>query len=129
VPKYREILAFYFRRNLAGQRADIYVSYRIAHPVAIDIKPGSSPNPLNLGIRGMLPVAVLGSDDLDVAEIDVATQLAGVNPVRSSYEDVATAVNGGNECDCTEEGGDGIVNIYDFAVIADYWLEYAAVDY
>jgi hypothetical protein len=169
--------------------------------VAIDIKPGSCPNPLNLGSRGKLPVAILGSEELDVAEIDVATvTLAGVDPVRSSYEDVATPVADSNECDCTGEGrdgyvdltlkfktaevteellnaigdvnegevlvlalraslfdgtpiegedcvvavgkapralaakkadvdGNGVVNIRDFAVMANYWLEYAVVDY
>jgi hypothetical protein len=194
--------AFYFRRHLVGDgHTDIYVSYRIAEPAAIDIKPGSCPNPLNLGSRGVLPVAILGSEGLDVAGIDVATvQLAGVGPGRSSYEGVTMPLADGNECDCTEEGpdgyvdltlkfkttavveelmgtvgyidkgdvlvlpliatlydgtpiegedrvrivgkapralaakkgdvdGDGIVNISDFAVIANYWLEYAVVDY
>jgi hypothetical protein len=169
--------------------------------VAVDIKPGSCPNPLNLGSRGKLPVAILGSEELDVAEIDVATvKLAGIDAVRSGYEDVATPVGEGNECDCTEDGpdgyldltlkfktadvaeelmntvgevnegeflvlpvtaslfdgtpiegedcvrvagkspralaakkadvdGNGIVNIFDYAVIASYWLEYTVVDY
>jgi hypothetical protein len=167
----------------------------------VDLKPRSCPNPLNVTSRGVLPVAILGWEDFDVSEIDVATvRLAGVEPVRSSFEDVATPLVDGSECDCTEEGsdgyldltlkfktrqiaeqlfntvgdvnegevlvlpvtgalydgtavegedcfriagkapralaakkadvnGDGIVNIYDYALIAAYWLEYAVVDY
>ncbi len=47
----------------------------------IDIKPGSLPNSINLKSRGVLPVAVLGSEDLDVSLIDPDTlTLEGVAP-------------------------------------------------
>jgi hypothetical protein len=76
--------------------------------VAVDIKPESCPNPLNLGSRGMLTAAVLGSADFDVSSVDVATiKLVGVGPIRSSIEDVAGPVPDGNECACSEEGPDG----------------------
>jgi hypothetical protein len=98
---------FYFVKSLIGGPADIWVSYLIRQEVSIDIKPGSCPNPLNLATRGVLPVAILGSDDFDVSTIDVATiSLAGVGPIRSSYEDVASPVPDGNECECTTEGPD-----------------------
>ncbi|HUW20871.1 MAG TPA: PASTA domain-containing protein, partial [Sedimentisphaerales bacterium] len=35
-------------------------------PVNFDIKPGSCPNPLNVGSRGVIPAAVLGAEDFDV---------------------------------------------------------------
>ncbi len=38
--------------------------------VIIDIKPGSDPNPLNLGSEGVVPVAVLGAADFDVREVN-----------------------------------------------------------
>jgi hypothetical protein len=38
--------------------------------VDIDVKPGSDPNCFNLNGRGVIPVAVLGSDSFDVANID-----------------------------------------------------------
>jgi hypothetical protein len=38
--------------------------------VYIDIKPGSCPNPFNGRGRGSVPVAIVGSDSLDVTEID-----------------------------------------------------------
>ncbi|MHC4546501.1 MAG: LamG-like jellyroll fold domain-containing protein [Planctomycetota bacterium] len=76
--------------------------------VDVDIKPGSCPNPLNVTSRGVLPVAILGSSDLGINTI-VATsvRLAGVAPIRDSYEDVATEVSDANECECSTEGPDG----------------------
>ncbi|MHC4735896.1 MAG: hypothetical protein ACYTDW_15780, partial [Planctomycetota bacterium] len=80
--------------------------------VDVDIKPGSCPNPLNVTSRGVLPVAVLGSEDFDVSSIDVASiRLAGVAPIRSSYEDVATPVSDANECECSTEGPDGFPDL------------------
>jgi sugar lactone lactonase YvrE len=80
--------------------------------VAVDIKPGSCPNPLNLGRRGRLPAAILGSEDFDVNAIDITSiRLAGVAPIRSSLEDVATLVSDGNECDCTTAGPDGYADL------------------
>jgi hypothetical protein len=47
--------------------------------VAIDIKPGSDPNCFNIDGHGVVPVAILGSEDFDVTGIDPATvQLAGL---------------------------------------------------
>ena len=77
--------------------------------VPLDIKPQSCPNPLNVNGKGNLPVAILGTDELDVNDIDVSTvQLEGVDPIRSSIEDVATPVtNRQDDCDCTTDGPDG----------------------
>jgi len=41
--------------------------------VTIDIKPDGYPNSLNPYARGVIPVATLGSDTFDVADIDVTT--------------------------------------------------------
>jgi len=80
--------------------------------VAVDIKPGSCPNPLNLASRGVLPVAILGTEEFDVTGIDTASiRLEGVSPVRSHYEDVATPVTDGNECECNAEGPDGYLDL------------------
>jgi len=76
--------------------------------VAIDIKPQSCPNPLNTKSKGVLPVAILGSADLDVNDIDVSCiLLERVAPIRSAVEDVSTTVVDGEECDCTTDGADG----------------------
>jgi hypothetical protein len=46
--------------------------------VAIDIKPNDYPNVINLGSRGVVPVAVLSTPDFDATSIDPATvTLAG----------------------------------------------------
>ncbi len=70
-------------------------------PVYVDIKPASWPNPLNLKAKGVLPVAICGTEDFDVTTIDPATirlTLEGVEaevpPLRWSYEDVATPYDG-----------------------------------
>ena len=57
--------------------------------VPVDIKPGSCPNPVNVVSRGVLPVAILGTADFDVTQIDPSTILLnGVAPLRYSFEDV-----------------------------------------
>ena len=47
----------------------------------IDIKPGSDINPVNLKSRGVLPVAIYGSEEFDVSQIDMdSLALEGVGP-------------------------------------------------
>ncbi|MCH8840377.1 MAG: hypothetical protein IH831_06800 [Planctomycetes bacterium] len=68
--------------------------------LALDIKPGSDENPVNLKSRGVLPVAVLSTDDFDTSDIDVETLLFGdpllldvggmaAGPLRFAFEDVS----------------------------------------
>ncbi len=78
-----------------------------------DIKPTSCPNPLNVKSRGVLPVAILGTENADVTQIDPASvELVGVAPLRWFYEDVATPVpEDADTCDCTTEGPDGYLDL------------------
>jgi len=101
-----------YNRALSAEEIwDIYVPHP-TEPLIIDIKPGSCPNPLNVKSRGVLPVAILGSEDFDVYSIDIASiRLAGVAPIRSSYEDVTTPVSEANECECSTEGPDGFLDL------------------
>ena len=66
----------------------------------------------NVKSKGILPVAILGSEIVDVNEIDVASiRLAGVSPIRSSYKDVAAPLVDPNGCECSTEGPDGYTDL------------------
>jgi hypothetical protein len=81
---------------------------------ALDIKPGSCPNPLNVVSQGVLPVAILGGEGFDVVDIDPSSIVfaGSVSPLRWSYEDVATPVGEDAEpCECTTEGADGFMDM------------------
>jgi hypothetical protein len=81
-----------------------------ATTVSVDVKPGSCPNSLNPKSRGVLPVAILGSEDFDVTRIrGRSIRLEGVAPIRSSVEDVGTpSENSRDVCRCSDhDHGDG----------------------
>ena len=81
--------------RLWNARVD-YVELELTNKVNIDIKPGSWPNPINVKSKGVLPVAICGTRDFDVTQIDPETiRLEGVAPLRWSFEDVATPYTGG----------------------------------
>lgn len=49
----------------------------------VDIKPTSCPNPLNVKSKGVIPVAILGTELFDVNNIDPDTiELEGVSPIK-----------------------------------------------
>jgi len=83
---------------------------------AVDIKPGSCPNPINVKSKGVLPVAILGNAPDDVTEIDVSTiLLEGVSPLRWDMKDVATPfepyIGREDAMDCTTSGPDGFMDL------------------
>jgi len=90
--------------------------------VPVDIHPTSCPNPLNVvGSKGVLPVAILGTEDFDVSQVDPATVVLyreegnEVAPIRWAMEDAATpfAPYTGKEdkYDCNEYGPDGYLDL------------------
>ncbi len=91
-----------------------YVVPKIAG-ACLDIKPGSCPNPLNVTVPkgekangGVLPVAVLGSDEFDVDDIDVSSlELEGAAPLRYDFKDIAAPPAGDEDCACSDAGPDG----------------------
>ena len=111
----------------------------LARSVPVDIKPGGCPNPLNVGSQGVLPVAILGTSDLDVTTIKPETvTLNGVlilskqedplkmkkkikilvsklSPLRSSLEDVGTPyepfVGKIDPYQCNDLGPDGHLDL------------------
>lgn len=109
----------------------VIVVVDLPRAVPVDIKPESCPNPFNFRNKGLIPVAVLGTEDLDVTWIDPAsTYLQGVAPVRWAYEDVGTPyepyVGKLERFDCTEAGADGYMDLVLFyeaqevAAVIDY---------
>jgi len=83
-----------YKMWFAGKGTGGYaVGYAMAAPpvleVAIDIKPGSDPNSINLKSKGVVPVAVLTTDDFDASTVDPDTVLfADAAPLRWTQEDV-----------------------------------------
>ena len=90
---------------------------RVPVEVPVDFRPGGCPNPLNMRSAGVLPVAILGTGELDVTTLDPASiRLNGVPPLRSSLEDVGTPFypfTGKTDCswDCNEDGRDGYMDL------------------
>ena len=86
-------------------------SFHAALDYALDIRPGSCPNPLNPKSRGLLPVAISGSDLTNVGMIDVnSILLEGVAPVRAGFKDV-TGLSDHEFCSCPAEGPDGYLDL------------------
>jgi hypothetical protein len=108
-----------FDMVLLGNGAELdraCVSLTTTIQVAVDIKPTSCPNPLNVGSNGVLPVAIVGTQDFDVTHVDPGTvKLIGVDPLRCSYEDVCTPyypfLGKETQLSCTEEGPDGFLDL------------------
>jgi hypothetical protein len=61
----------------------------LGQPVVVDIRPGPGPNPLNVRSRGVLPVVIRGSTNLNVMDIDPSSiRLQCVPALRAQYEDI-----------------------------------------
>jgi hypothetical protein len=91
-------------------------------PMPVDVHPGSCPNPINLGKKGVVPVAIAGTEDLDVSQIDPASvrlyyddAAYAVSPLRWAYEDVTTPfepyLDKVTAYDCNTYGPDGYYDL------------------
>lgn len=81
--------------------------------VSVDIIPKTCPNEFSIKGGGSMKVAILGSVDFDVNNIDIeSVRLEGIAPVRSSFKDKSSpVVPPPTECECTTEGRDGFLDL------------------
>jgi len=92
--------------------------------VFVDIKPQSCPNPFNLKSKGVLPVAILGTDEFDVYDVNTASiklfLLYEDPPVeieiqaiagKIDHNDVSTPFEEQADCNCIETGPDGFMDL------------------
>ncbi|MCK4237306.1 MAG: T9SS type A sorting domain-containing protein, partial [Candidatus Krumholzibacteria bacterium] len=124
---YDEADSLVFRTGVAGRETRINWLYEMPLLVLnlLDIRPHSCPNPFNMRFFesprcrkpkswGVLPVAILGSDDFDVRLVDISSvRLEGVPPLRRGcrYRDVSRPVADRIGCECTSEGPDGYLDL------------------
>jgi len=72
-----------------GQKRSFLLLPPPPQPLCVDIRPRVVPNPLNIHGKEHLPVAVLGSSELDVDAIDLSSvRVAGVPPVGYLRHDI-----------------------------------------
>ena len=106
---------------------DNYPLMEPGNGVPVDIKPTSCPNPLNVKSKGVLPVAILGTDSFDATQVDPSTiTLQCVAPIRWAIADVAAPYSpyiGKESCqNCTIAGPDGYSDLtlkFDAQAIVD----------
>ena len=77
--------------------------------VAIDIKPGSDADSINPASRGVIPVAILGSESFDVADIDLTTLVFGPDGATPAHR------RGGHPKDVN---GDGAMDL-----VSHFWVQ------
>jgi len=62
-------------------------------PITIDIKPGSDPNAVNPRSKGVIPVAILGSMDIDITQVDFSSVTFGINGASPTHDGHVEDVN------------------------------------
>jgi hypothetical protein len=111
--------------NHALSAADIGAIYNAgsagkckAIQVAIDIKPGSDPNSINLGSAGVIPVAIFSTDTFDATTID---------PFSIDLNGATVKIVGNKNlkplCNAEDADGDGLVDLVCKVYTVDFIVE------
>jgi len=80
--------------------------------VPTDIKPGSDPNSINTKSMGVVPVAILGSEDFDVTTIDVTTLAFGPSGAAPAHDLTDSDTYNDHIQDVNDDGFDDLVSHY-----------------
>ncbi len=107
-----------YGQDVAEETVDASINFVVVDvEVEIDIKPGSDPNSINLGSKGLIPVAILGSESFDAATVNPSTvELAGAT--------VRVKGKSGNAGSLEDVNGDGYLDL----VVQVYTIEFAPGD-
>jgi len=81
-------------------------------PTEIDIKPGSDPNSINPRSMGVVPVAILGSDNFDVTEVDATNLEFGPNSASPVHDFTDPDTFADHLEDVNEDGFTDLVSHY-----------------
>jgi hypothetical protein len=80
--------------------------YLVPVPSELDIRPGSDLNPVNPMSRGVIPVAILGSEAFDIADLDATTLAFGPLGAPPTHK------KGGARQDVNDDGFTDLVSHY-----------------
>lgn len=82
------------------------------NPFIVDVKPESCDNPININSKGVFPVSIIGSIDLNVKDIVPSTiRMNGVVPEKTSISDIGGFYDKESFCDCDPKELDGIMDL------------------
>ena len=113
-----------------------FIATPVRQHVSIDIKPGDDSNCLNLNYHGVIPVAILGSSDLDVYDVDIPTMsLQGLSLKMVGKADRLLAhfddINGDGYTDLIaqfEDSGGWTGNGDGYATLTGYLLDRTSIE-